>query len=56
MVEVEHLVLAVPNHYKYKAQGKSLISKDYQNTVQLADALNGYSRLRMPYQLTVVIY
>ncbi len=56
MVQVEHLVLAVPNHYKYKAQGKNLISKDYQNTVALADALYGHSRLRMPYHLIVLGY
>jgi hypothetical protein len=56
MVDVNHLVLAVPNRYRYTANGKSVVSTDYDNTVAVAKALYGHSRLRFPYGLTVVGY
>ncbi len=56
MVELEHLVLAVPNQYRYKTGSRTVISKDYANTCAVADALFGHSRIRMPYSLVVVGY
>ena len=56
MVGVEHLILAVPNAYKYRGQGKPMMSKDYDKTIAVADALYGHTRLAMPYNLTVVGY
>lgn len=56
MVELEHLVLAVPNGYRYLSGGKSTVSKDYENTCAVADALYGHSRIRMPYRLLIVGY
>ena len=56
MVNVEHLVLAVANTYKYLSSGKAATSRDYQNTIAVADALYGHSRIRMPYGLTVIGY
>jgi hypothetical protein len=56
MVEVNHLVLAVPNSYKYSSAGKSVTSHDYENTVAVARALYGHTRVKMPYSLTVVGY
>lgn len=56
MVGVEHLILAVPTTYKYKSGGRNVVSKDYENTVNLADALFSHSRITFPYQLTVIGY
>jgi hypothetical protein len=56
MVDVSHLVLAVPNGYRYKTNGKAIVSTDYDNTVAVAKALYGHSRVRFPYGLTVVGY
>lgn len=53
MVQVEHLVLAVPNSYKYAVKS---VSRDYKNAVTLAEALYGHSRLRLPYDLIIVGY
>jgi len=56
MVDVEFLCLAVSNTYKFQSGGKSHSSKDYENTVNLADAVFGHSRIRLPYGLIVVGY
>jgi hypothetical protein len=56
MVEVDHLVLAVPNGYKFQNAGRETTSKDYENTVSVARAVWGHQRVRMPYGLTVLGY
>ncbi len=56
MVGVEHLCLAVCNVYKYQTGGKTATSKDYDNTKQVAEAIYGHSRLRLPYNLIVIGY
>ena len=56
MVDVDWLCLAVSNTYKYKAGGRESVSRDYDNTVQLADAIYGHSRMRMPYHLLLIGY
>lgn len=56
MVEVDHLVLAVPNTYKFQNAGRETTSKDYENTVAVARAVWGHQRVRMPYGLTVLGY
>ena len=56
MVNLEHLILAVPNAYKYKSGGRDVSSNDYENTVAVAEALYGHSRIRMPFSLCVVGY
>jgi hypothetical protein len=56
MVDLEHLVLAVPMTYKYVSSGRTTLSKDYDNTVSVADALYSHTRIRMPYSLTVIGY
>lgn len=56
MVELTTLVLAVANSYRYVSGGRATISKDYDNTVAVADALFGHARIRMPYRLIVVGY
>lgn len=56
MVEMDHLVLAVPQVYRYRARGKEVISKDYEHTVSVAQALYGHSRITMPFALSVIGY
>ncbi len=56
MVQVGHLCLAVPNGYRYKSGGKAVVSKDYDNTVAVGDAIFGHARISMPYGLTVIGY
>lgn len=56
MVELEHLILAVPQTYKYKSKGKNLISKDYENAKNLIDTIYSHSRFKLPYDLTLIGY
>jgi hypothetical protein len=56
MVGVEYLCVAVPNSYKFLSGGKSCVSKDYESTRDLADAIYGHSRFRLPYKLIVIGY
>lgn len=56
MVDLQYLVLAVPNGYRYKSLGRAVVSRDYESTTAVADALFGHTRLEMPYQLTVIGY
>ena len=56
MVNLEHLILAVPNAYRYKTNDREAISNDYANTIAVADALFGHSRIRMPFALCVIGY
>lgn len=52
IVEMEHLILAVPKIYRRKPRA----SKDYENTVAVAQALYGHSRITMPFSLCVIGY
>ena len=56
MVGVDWLCLAVPNTYKYRSSGSQSLSRDYENTVAVAEALYGHSRMKLPYRLTVIGY
>ncbi|UBM61373.1 hypothetical protein LA303_08035 [Candidatus Sulfidibacterium hydrothermale] len=56
MVELEHLILAVPQTYKYKSKGKDLISRDYENARNLIDTIYNHSRFQLPYDLTLIGY
>jgi hypothetical protein len=56
MVDLEHLILAVPLGYRYRSGGKAVVSKDYENAMSVADALYSHTRIRMPYKLTLVGY
>ena len=57
MVQVDYLMLAVPNSYKYLLGGnRPAVSADYANTRNLAEVLYGHSRIRLPYGLIVVGY
>jgi hypothetical protein len=56
MVQVDFLILAVPNGYKYFSSNKEMVSPDYQRTVNLAKTLFGHNRVRLPYGLGVIGY
>jgi hypothetical protein len=56
MVNLDHLILAVPNTYKYLTNNRPSVSKDYLNTVAVAEAIYGHSRIKMPFCLTVLGY
>jgi hypothetical protein len=56
MVDLLYLVIAVPNSYRYQSGGRSVMSKDYDNTVSVADALFSHDRIVFPYGLTVLGY
>ena len=56
MVEMDHLLLAVPQAYKYTTRGRATVSRDYKNTISVAEALYGHSRITMPFSLCVIGY
>ena len=56
MVELEHLVLAVPLGYRRMHLGRTRISSNYEASCAVADALYGHSRVRMPYSLILIGY
>jgi hypothetical protein len=56
MVQVDVLMLAVPNAYKYKSGGRATISSDYDNTINVAATLYGHSRIQFPYSLVIIGY
>jgi hypothetical protein len=56
MVELEHLIISVPQTYKYKSNSKNMISKDYENAKNLIDTIYSHTRFRLPYDLTLIGY
>jgi len=56
MVQVDTLILAVSNQYRYLASGQPTYSRDYQNTVNLAETLYSHSRMKLPFRLIVIGY
>ena len=56
MVDLKYLILAVPNSYRYRSGGKPVASRDYENTVSVADTLFSHDRIELPYALAVVGY
>jgi hypothetical protein len=56
MVDISHLCLAIPNTYKYKSGGKLMVSKYYDKSITIADALYGHGRTQIPYTLTIIGY
>ena len=56
MVEMDHLLLAVPQAYHYKSRERVITSKDYEKNLPVAQALYGHSRITMPFSLCVIGY
>ena len=56
MVQVDYLMIAVPNTYKFHSGGKNLSSKDFDHACSLGRALYTHTRFRMPYRLVLIGY
>ena len=56
MVDLVTLVLCVPVGYRYMTSGRSTVSRDYENAINVADAIFGHSRIAMPYRLIIIGY
>lgn len=56
LIDVEHLVLAVPLTYKYKSKKKDLANTDYNYTKNMIDNLYSQTRFKLPYNLTLIGY
>lgn len=56
MTELDYLIIAVPQTYKYKSKGKSMISKDFDNAKNLIDTIYSHTRFKLPYDLTLIGY
>ena len=54
MVDMEHLVLAVPQAYRYKTGGRATVSRDYDNTVAVVQAIYVHSPIVMPFALCMI--
>lgn len=52
MVQVEYLILAVPNIYKFAGSP----TRDFDRARNLGDALYGHSRVKLPYGLIIIGY
>jgi hypothetical protein len=56
MVGVEYLCLAESNVYRYRSSGRPAASRKCENMKQVAEAMYGHSRLRLPYDLVLIGY
>jgi hypothetical protein len=56
MVQVDYLIIAVPNEYKFKSKNRDVISHDYANARSLAETIYGHTRFRFPYGLAIIGY
>ena len=56
MVDVDHLVLAVPLQYRFNVGSRQTVSRDYDNTLRLVETLFAHTRLKLPYRMTVIGY
>jgi hypothetical protein len=56
MVDVDQLIIAVPNVYKHLSNKKPVKVECYKKAVSVADALYGHDRMKMPYGLTILGY
>lgn len=56
MVEVDCLILAVSNAYRYRSAGRDAVSHDFDGTLRVAETLYGHTRITLPYRLVLVGY
>jgi hypothetical protein len=55
-VQVDYLVIAVPNGYRYQSGKRAVISSDYSNALSVIETLYGHSRVTLPYRLILIGY
>ena len=56
MVDLDWLALAVPLGYRRNSLGRRVVSRDYDNTCAVANALYSHDRVKMPFGLLVIGY
>ena len=56
MVDLDNLILAVPQVYHYNSGKNRITNRAYANTVAVAQALYAHSRIEMPFSLCVIGY
>ncbi len=56
MTNVDHLVVAVANEYRYKSKNKPIVSRDFDKCVDICNALSGHTRVKLPYTITIIGY
>lgn len=56
MVQVDYLIIAVPNKYKFRSNDRDAVSHDYANARSLAETIYGHTRFRFPYGLAIIGY
>ena len=56
MTNVDHLVIAVANEYRYKSNQKQMVSKDFVKCVDICNALSSHTRVQLPYTITIIGY
>lgn len=56
MTNVEHLVVAVANEYRYKSKKREMVSKDFEMCINICGALSGQTRIKLPYTITIIGY
>jgi hypothetical protein len=56
IVQVDVLILAVPNEYKYRSSGRPTSSHDYVKTLSVVETLYSHARFQFPYSLVLIGY
>jgi hypothetical protein len=56
MINVNHLVVAVANEYRYKSNKKEMVSRDFDKCIEICNALSGHTRVQLPYTITIIGY
>ncbi len=56
MLDVNYLVLAMPQKYRTGSGAKEIMSMDYRDCAQLVDAIYTSDRIKLPYELLLIGY
>ncbi|MEO1417313.1 MAG: hypothetical protein AAFW00_18655 [Bacteroidota bacterium] len=56
LIDVNHLIVAVPLTYKYKSNGRAMKNRDYELSRNLIENLYSQTRFKLPYRLTLIGY
>ena len=56
MNNVNHLVIAVANKYRYKSNGKKIEKDDFTKCCEICNALVNHGRVELPFSVTIIGY
>ena len=56
ILDVNFLVLAMPQIYRYHSNGKEIEGSDYESCIEIIDAIYTSNRIKLPYELLLVGY